>query len=97
VNMNEKICKICNKTLPITEFHTNKQRTVNFCKDCSKEKQERFDDLGINLPEEELTRNTRFYIHHAKEILTLMGYDVNLPIYPQFKERIRVKTGVELD
>ena len=95
--MEKKICRICDTEKNIDDFNFRLGERVDYCKECLKTRITRYDEFGINLPVEEQSAQQKFFIAGAKDILTLMGYDVNLPIYPQFKERIRVKTGVELD
>lgn len=94
--MEEKICKICDIKKPIEEYHFRLGVRVDYCKWCLQDRRNRFDDYGINLPIEEQSSQTEYFIRGARELLTNMGYDLNLPIYPQFKERMRVKYGKDM-
>jgi hypothetical protein len=94
--MDEKICKICDINKPIEEYHYRLGVRVNYCKSCLLQRRGLIDDYGINLPTELQTSQTKYFIRGARELLTNMGYDLNLPIYLQFNERLRVKYGKDM-
>lgn len=94
--MEKKICRICDTEKNIDDFNFRLGERVDYCKECLKTRITRYDEFGINLPVEEQSAQQKFFIAGAKEILTAMGYDPDLPVYPQFKQRMRLKYGKDM-
>ncbi len=50
IGMDEKICKICNRTKSLEQFDYRLEVQVDYCKSCLLAKKARFEENGINLP-----------------------------------------------
>jgi len=88
----EKICSKCFITQPSVEF----SHDYSVCKTCQKDQREQY-DLGINADLSKVAPWSRFDIEGARELLDKLGYDLNKPIYEQFKQRALLKWGVDVE
>jgi hypothetical protein len=88
----QKTCSKCNLTQPEQDFSPG----YSVCKECQKDQRSQY-ELGINADLSKVAPASRQDILGARELLVLMGYDLNKPIYEQFKRRALRKWGVVLE
>lgn len=83
------ICRICNEHKHSNEFHnspTGPIRKIYVCKECNK------DYIKKNSMESYSQENQ----DNAKEVLTILGYDLDGDVHQQFKDRVKSKYGINL-
>ena len=96
-NMNqEKKCSKCGIQKPIDNFTSTRGNVYSICKPCQMNNRKNYED-GINADLDELAPHSRQAVLDARELLSLMGYDLNEDINLQFKNRIKVLYGVDID
>lgn len=96
-NMIEKIiCKKCGIEKTIDNFSSTRGNVYHTCKPCQSFQRQNYDD-GIHADLSKLAPHSRTAVLDARDMLTRMGYDVELPIYEQFRERMLLKWGVDMD
>ena len=95
--MNDKIiCAKCGLKKTMDYFSKTKFGVYSVCKPCQVENRLNYEE-GINADLSQLAHHSRSAVIEARELLTLMGYDLNENINLQFKERIMLKYGVDID
>lgn len=95
--MNEQQeCKRCGFIKPIADYTSSRGTIYPVCKPCQKEQKENY-HKGINADIETMAPNSRWDIECGRELLEKMGYDLNYPIHDQFKNRMKVLYGVDMD
>lgn len=85
-------CRICKEDKPISEYHKNSGYVSGFltlCKECVKKRRKGEIDF-----EDRSYHNNNFVREEVNGIFTRMGYDLNEPIYPQFK-RLMESKGID--
>jgi len=92
----KKICSKCELKKNLEDFSLTKTSIYSVCKTCQAEHRLNY-EAGINADLSQLAHHSRTAIIEARELLTLMGYDLNEDINLQFKERIMLKYGVDID
>lgn len=95
-----KKCNLCNEVKPINNFHKNKSTTDGLqgrCTECLTIVLKIMKRGGINLPEEYINEHNKDDIEGAKILLTRMGFDIEVDIYQQFRQRIIEKHNVDID
>jgi hypothetical protein len=88
----QKKCARCAEIKDIDNFYD----LYSTCKTCSIEHSKNYQE-GINADLKSLAPHTRAAVLDARELLELMGYDLNKSVNLQFKERIMLKYGVDID
>jgi hypothetical protein len=92
----KKKCSKCELKKTLEDFNLTKTGVYSVCKTCQTEHRLNY-EAGINADLSQLAYHSRTAIIEARELLTLMGYDLNEDINLQFKERIMLKYGVDID
>lgn len=90
------VCKNCKQEKHESEFTHSQTGIYKTCKLCEKLQREEYDTKGIHADLSKVAHNTSFDVQNARDFLELLGYDLEKPIYLQFKERTKEKWGVEL-
>lgn len=91
----EKLCRKCNQILPLDEFKNIKGILTPNCLSCDDRNKSRYVRDGIYAPKEHLDRKHQRIVREGRELLELMGYNLELDIHQQFLERAR-KNGYNL-
>lgn len=92
----EKKCAKCGIEKSIDSFTSTRGNIYSICKVCQMENRKKYQD-GINANLDELAPHSRVAVLEARELLDLMGYDLNEDVNLQFKNRIKVLYGVDID
>lgn len=92
----EKKCTKCGNLKSIEQFYSTRGSVYSICKPCQNENRKNYED-GINADLNQLAPHSRTAVLEARELLELMGYDLNEDINLQFKERMWVKYGIDID
>jgi len=87
--MKEQTCRICNETKDITEYHKNGSYLSGYLTICKKCVSERVKKSNKTLEKE----SNVLVKSEVERILTTIGYDLNKPIYPQFKDYVGRRWG----
>ena len=92
----EKKCTKCEIVKTLDNFTSTRGNVYSICKPCQLENRKNYEE-GINADLDKLAPHSREAVKEARELLELMGYDLQEDIHTQFKNRIKVLYGLDLE